>query len=192
MSDTVTQIFEAELQTDKKKIKTVYTIGGILFVVAIGCVIWSHYNWEEYTHLVQDVITGEVSRVGIASILFSWGLVFAIAIPVIYGLMWMTVDFKNPALAVNKRGIFINREGFKKAFITWNDFERIEKKSDSELKLFMKNPQEIVSQQPGFAKPFLTQTYVKDKSPITISAEDDGEKGQEIINLVIRHSGLVS
>ncbi|HTF04975.1 MAG TPA: hypothetical protein VK826_13200 [Bacteroidia bacterium] len=192
MSETVTHIFEAEIQTDKKKMKTIFIIGGIIFVISLGCVIWAHLNWEEHTYLVEDVITGEVSRIGIASTLFSWGLVFAIAIPVIYGLMWMSLDFKNPALAVNKRGLFINREGFKKAFITWNDFERIEKKGAGELQLFMKNPQEIVAQQPAFARPFLTQTFVKDRSAITLSAEDDGEKGQKIIDLVIQHSGLVS
>lgn len=188
MTDEVHYLFEADLPVNKSRIKTVYTIGLVLFIISVVCVVWSHFNWDEYTYLVQDVITGEVSRTGIASVLYYWGLGFGIAIPVIYGLMWFSVDFKNPALGVNKQGVFINQEGFKKAFLKWEDFERMEKKENGDLRMYMKDPASIVKQQPAATRPFLTQTFVKDKSPITLSAS---EKAEKIIELIVKYSGKV-
>ena len=175
MTDSIKTIFEAEIYTSKSKIKTVYIIGAALFIISIGCVIWSSLNWEEYTYLVQHAITGEMTLTGPASYLYYWGLGFAIAIPVIYGLMWFSLDFKNPALAVNSEGLFMNQEGFKKMFLTWSDFERMEKKDDDDLRLYMKDPESIVKQQPAFARPFLTQTFVKERSPVTLSSSGDGQ-----------------
>jgi hypothetical protein len=188
MNDTLL-VFDAEVPVNKSKLKAVYTIGGVLFVLSVGCVIWSELHWEQYTHLVQNVITGEVSRTGIASVLYYWGLGFAIAIPVIYGLMGLTLDLKHPALGVNKLGIFINQEGFKKTYLKWDAFERIERRINGELWLYLKDPANVVKQQPAMVRPFLTQTYVKERSPITISPSGSGQK---IIGLAIKYGGLVN
>jgi hypothetical protein len=106
------------------------------------------------------------------------------------GLMWMTLDFKNPALAVNKDGLFINREGFKQTFLKWDEFERIDKVSDDELRLYMKNPEEVVSRQPGFRKVFLKQTYVKEKSAITITSDDSSvSDARAVVDAIRKYSG---
>jgi hypothetical protein len=187
MDDMNMLLFDAQVDTDK--IKKIYIVGGVIFVIAVGCAVWAKLNWEEYTHQVQNVLTGEVSTTGPASILYSWGLMFAIAIPVIYGLMWFSIDFKNPALAVNKSGVFINQEGFKKAFLKWDEFDRIEKKGEDELRLYMKNPEEVVKRQPAAMRPFLTQTFVKDRSPYTLTPSSDNAK--KVIELVGKYSGMV-
>lgn len=187
MNDTHIPLLEAAVLPDKKKIKMVYIIGLILFIVAAASAVWGWLFWDEYTELVENVLTGEVSRIGPASIALSWGGIFAIAIPIVYGLMWMSIDLKNPALGANNQGFFINRDGFKKAFLKWNEFERIEKNSETNLWLYMKNPQEIVDRQPGFAKVFLKKTYVTDKSPIVISAEASPEEGR-VVELVRKYA----
>ncbi len=160
--------FDVEIFLDKSKIKKVYIVGLILFLVSVGCIIWATLNWEEYTELRQK-LNGRVVETGLASILYGWGWGFAVAIPVIYGIMWFTLDFKNPTLAVNKEGLFKNGEFFKKTFLPWSEFSSVQKQENGDLWMQLKDPQKIVDQQSGMGKAFLKQTYVKDNSPITIS-----------------------
>ncbi len=166
-------MYEAETYLDKRKIKKVYSVGLILFLLSIGSIFWANANWDAYTETRYSLKYGTNVQTGLAPILYGWGWAFAIAIPVIYGLMWLSFDFKNPSFAVNKDGIFINRELFKKTFLPWKEFDRIEEQDNGVLWLYMKDPAKIVSQQLGFRKPFLKQTYVKDKSPISLENDND-------------------
>jgi hypothetical protein len=192
MDDMNMLLFDAQVETDKSKIKKIYIVGGVIFVIAVGCAVWAKLNWEEYTHTIYNVITGETSRGGLASILYSWGLIFAVAIPLIYGLMWFSIDFKNPALGVNKNGVFINQEGFKKAFLKWNEIERIEKRGENELRIYMKNPEEVVKRQPAAMRPFLTQTFVKDRSPYLLKSSSETDNSRKVVELVGKYSGMVN
>jgi hypothetical protein len=187
MSTEHIPVLEAAVLPDKKKMKTVYTIGFVLFALACGAAAWGWFFYDEYTELMQDVITGEVSREGPASAALTWGSVFAIAIPVMYGLMWMNTDMKNPSLGANSQGLFLNRNGFKKAFIRWEDFGRIEKKNDGAIWLYMKNPEAIIAAMPGSAKVFLKKTYVTDQSPIVLSAESADDPEQRVMDVVSKH-----
>jgi|GEM_PF-2326686 len=181
-------VFEAQVMVDKKKIKIVYGIGLFIFLAAIGCMIWSEIYWEEYTFYVKEIFTGKEKLAGLPTILYYWGLGFVIAMPVLYGLMWLSIDFKHPALGVNSKGIFLNREGFRKTFLEWHEFDRMERQGNGDLWLYMKDPEGVVKRQPAFARPFLSQSFVKTRSPITLSRE---EKAREIIDLVTKHSGMV-
>lgn len=178
------QKFDVEIYVDKKKIKTIYLVGGILFLISLACVIWAQMNWEDYSETVTT-ISGKVKQRGLAPTLFGWGIGFAIAIPIVYGAMWTTIDFKNPSLAANKEGIFINKEFFKKTFISWDQFSEISF-SNGALNLKMKDPQSIVNQQKGMGKPFLKQTYVKDESPFSIDPEES-EKHAELVEFIRSH-----
>ena len=179
MSATNTLIFEAETFLNKAKIKKVYIIGAVLFFLSIACILWAIANWEDYTEIRYSLKYQRNVEIGLAHILYGWG--FAIAIPIIYGLMWFSFDFKNPSFAVNRDGIFLNRELFKKTFLSWSEFDRIEKQENGDLWLYLKDPAKIVKQQPGWRKPFLKQTYVKDKSPINIENEGDFIRVNELI-----------
>jgi hypothetical protein len=178
MSNAEVPHLEAFIMTSKALVKKVYIIGGIIFAVAVAAWIWGELNWDEYTHVVENVLTGEVSTVGPASIAVSWGAVFAIAIPVVYGLMWFTIDTKNPSLGANNRGLFLNREGFRMTFIRWTDFSHIEKRIDGEYRLYMKDPQQVIDRQPAATRAFLRKTYVTDKSPIVIGGNDKQEENR--------------
>lgn len=188
MSDAQIPLLEAAVQPDKKKIKTVFIIGGIIFIASVGAALWGWLFWDEYTHQVQNVITGEVSTQGPASIALSWGIILAVVIPIIYTLMWMSIDLNNPSIGANNQGFFINREGFKKTFIRWNEFERAERRDENSMRLYMRNPEEIVSRQAGFAKAFLKKTYVTDRSPITVDGESDDEK--KVVEVISRYAPL--
>lgn len=166
-------IFEAQAYLDKKKIKKVYAIGAVLFLVSIGCILWAIANWDAYAEVVYSLKRQRNVETGLAPILYGWGWGFAVAIPIIYGLMWFSMDFKNPAFGVNKTGVFVNRELFKQTFLPWAEFDKIEKQPDGSVWMYLKDPAKIVAQQPGFRKPFLKQTYVKDKSPMTVEPEGD-------------------
>lgn len=185
MTTTSTLVYEAETYLNKKKIKLVYTVGGILFAISVGSILWASANWDEYTEVVWSVKYGRYVEAGLAPILYGWGWGFAIFIPIIYGLMWFSFDFKNPSFAVNRDGIFINRELFKKTFLAWNEFDRIEKKEEGHLWLYLKDAEKIVNQQPGWRKPFLKQTYVKDGAPISVTND---EKHEKIIQAIERYS----
>jgi hypothetical protein len=186
MSDAHVPLLEAAVQPDKKKIKIVYIIGAVIFVGAVLAAIWGWLFWDEYTYTVQNVITGEVSTTGPASLALSWGIILAVIMPIIYGLMWMSIDLKNPSLGVNNQGLFINREGFKKTFIKWNEFERTDLRDGKEVWLYLRNPEEVVSRQPGFAKAFLKKTYVTDRSPITVHGESEDE--QKVVQAISRYA----
>ncbi|MCB0401131.1 MAG: hypothetical protein KDD41_03545 [Flavobacteriales bacterium] len=175
--------FEVEIYLDKSKIKKIYLVGLILFLISIVCVVWAKMNWEDYTILTQNVLTGKVKEKGLAPTLYGWGLGFVIAIPIIYGLMWSSFDFKNPSIAANKEGLFLNKEFFKKTFINWNEFSNINQQENGELHLTLKNPEGIVDQQKGIGKAFLKQTYVKDRSPITLDPADS-EKYAELVDYI--------
>lgn len=183
MSDAQIPHLEASIMPNVALIKKVFIIGGVLFVAAVGAIIWGKLNWDEYTEVVQDVITGEISTIGLASQAVSWGTVFAIAIPIVYGLMWFSVDFKNPSLGANNQGIFLNREGFKKTFIKWSEFSHFEKKSDGQYRMYMKDPQSVIDRLPGATKGLLKKTYVTDKSPIVIGGELVPEE-QQVADLI--------
>lgn len=188
MSDTQIPYLEASIMANKALFRKVYIIGAILWLGAIGAIIWGKLNWDEYTELVQNVITGEISTVGTASIAVSWGTIFAIAIPVVYTLMWFSIDLKNPSLGANNQGFFINRDGFSKTFLKWNEFDRIARKDDGQYWLYLKNPAEVVERQPAARKPFLRKTYVTDQSPIVIGGEDTSNE-KPIADLVAKYSG---
>lgn len=178
MSDAQIPLLEAMIMPNKALIKKVYIIGAVIWLAAIGALIWGKLNWEEYTELVQDVITGEISRIGPASIAVSWGTIFACVMPVIYGLMWFSIDLKNPSLGANNQGLFINREGFKKTFIKWNEFSHVEKKEGDEYRMYMKDPQQVIDRQPAATRAFLKKTFVTDKSPIVIGGSDTPEENK--------------
>ena len=175
------QTFEAEIYLDKSMIKKVYLVGALLFLIAIGCITWATLYWDDYTEVRYSIKYGSNVERGLAPTLYGWGWGFAVAIPIIYGLMWMSFDFKNPSLAVNKEGVFINRELFKQTFLNWDEFEKLEKNSEGHLSFYLKDPAKIVAQQPGWRKPFLKQTFVKDKSPIAIENDERTEKIVELI-----------
>lgn len=168
-----TLIYEAEAFLDKNKIRKVYIVGAVLFLLSVGCILWAIANWDAYTEVRYSLKYGTNVETGLASILYGWGWAFAITIPIIYGLMWFSFDFKNPSFAVNKDGVFINRELFKHTFLHWDEFEKIEKQTNGTIWMYFKNPEKIISQQPRFYKPFLKQTYLKDKSPMAIENDED-------------------
>ncbi|MFT5821132.1 MAG: hypothetical protein ACI8ZM_002381 [Crocinitomix sp.] len=176
-----TLFFEAETYLDKVKIKKIYLVGLVVFLISIACILWAIANWDAYTEIRYSYKRGRNVESGLASILYGWGWTFAVAMPICYGLLWMTLDFKNPILAVNKDGLFVNRELFKKTFLSWNEFDRIEEQEKGELWLYFKDPVKIVSQQSGFRKPLLKQTYVKSKSPMTLENEGDFVKINKLI-----------
>jgi hypothetical protein len=171
MSDAEVPHLEAYLMTSKALVRKVYTVGAVVFLAAVGAWVWGELNWDEYTHVVQNVLTGEVSTVGPASIAVSWGCAISVTMPIVYGLMWFTIDTKNPSLGANNQGLFINREGFRKTFIRWSEFSHIEKRNDGQYRMYMKDPQQVIDRQPGAIKPFLKKTYVTDKGPIVIGAK---------------------
>lgn len=174
-------MYEAETFLDKRKIKKVYIVGLIFFLLSVGSILWANANWDAYTEVRYSLKYGTNVHTGLAPILYGWGWGFAIAIPIIYGLMWLSFDFKNPSFAVNRDGVFINRELFKKTFLPWNEFDRIDEQDNGELWLYMKDPAKIVKQQLGFRKPFLKQTYVKDQSPISLENDGDFVRINELI-----------
>ena len=135
-------------------------IGAALLLISICCIIWAHFNWEEYTTVTQNALTGRVKSKGLAPTLYGWGWGFAITIPIVYGMMWTTIDFNNPSFAVNKEGIFINKAFFKKMFLSWEEFSDIKRGDKNVLQLHLKDAEKIVNQQKGIGKLFLKQTYV--------------------------------
>lgn len=177
--------FEAEAHLDKNKIRKVYGVGALLFLLSVGCILWAIANWDDYTEVRYSLKYGTNVETGLASILYGWGWGFAIAIPIIYGLMWFSFDFKNPSFAVNRDGVYINRELFKRTFLRWEEFEKIEKQENGILWLYFKNPEQVIGRQPTFYKPFLKQTYLKEKSPMAI--ENDGEF-ERINELILKYS----
>ncbi|NOQ74058.1 MAG: hypothetical protein GQ574_18775 [Crocinitomix sp.] len=176
-----TLVFEAETYLDKGKIKKVYLVGLLVFLLSVGCIFWAIANWDAYTEIRYSLKYGRNIESGLASILYGWGWAFAIAMPICYGLLWMTLDFKNPIFAVNKDGIFVNRELFKKTFFQWNEFDRIEEHDKGALWLYFKDPAKIVSEQSGPRKILLKQTYIKNKSPMTLEGDGDFVKINEFI-----------
>ena len=159
--------FEVELYTDKAKLKIIYGIGFGLFLLSICAIIWAELNWDEYSEVVQGALTGKVKTRGLAPTLQGWGYGFAICIPIVYGLMFWATDFKNPALAVNKDGLFINQQLFSKTFVTWAEMTQ-EHHESGELWIRFKDPAAIVEKQSAVAKVFLKATYVKEKGPFTL------------------------
>lgn len=160
---TETGYFEVELYPNKQRLKLVYGIGFSLFLLAVGGIIWSNIYWEAYSYNVQDVLTGKISVSGAAPIINSWSWMFAVAIPIVYGLMFFTTDFKNPSIAINRKGLFINEQLLKMVQLQWNQFKLIEITKDYVIIKF-KNPEDIVNHQPAWRKLFLKQTFVKDQS----------------------------
>ena len=165
--------FEESIYTDKSKIKKVYTVGLVLFLLAVICIVWATIYWEDYTYLTKNVVTGRVRQTGIASILYGWGWGFVIVIPVVYGIMWTTLDFNNPILAVNKDGLYINKEGIKKTFLSWEEFSINTNINNGDLELRFKEPEKIVALQKGIIKAFVKQSYVKQKLPFVIKKEQE-------------------
>lgn len=176
-----TLVYEAETHLDKAKIKKVYIVGVLFFLISVGCILWAIANWDDFSEVRYSLKYGTNVETGLAPILYGWGWGFAVAIPIIYGLMWFSFDFKNPSFAVNRDGIFVNRDLFKETFLSWDEIERIEKKENGVLWLYLKNPEKIIGQQPGWRRPFLKQTYVKDQSPMALENEDDFIKINQLI-----------
>lgn len=177
--------FDIEIYLDKATYKLVFAVGGALLIIALGCTIWGYANYDEYSETVKTV-SGRVRDRGLGPTLFGWGIGFSIAIPIMYGLMWMSLDFKNPALAVNKNGFFINKEFFKNTFIRWEEFADINM-NNGFLNLVMKDAEAIVNRQKGIGKAFLKQSYVKDNSPITIDPNESSQH-KELVEAVIKYS----
>lgn len=166
-----TDYFEVELYPNKQRLKLVYGIGLGLFLLAVGGIIWSKIYWEAYSYYVQDVLTGKISITGAAPIINSWSWMFAVAIPIVYGLMFFATDFKNPSIAINRKGLFINEQLLKMVQLEWNQFDLIEITKDYVIIKF-KNPEDIVSHQPSWRKLFLKQTFIKDQSQFCFEKSD--------------------
>lgn len=179
------RVYEVSVPLNKSKIKRIFGVGAVLFLISVGCVLWGHFNWDEYSTTVNSLKRGTVER-GWAPVLYGWGMGFAIVIVFVYGIFYSTLDFKNPVFAVNKDGIMINKEFFKLNFITWSQIQKIETSDSGELNIWFKNPEEIVNRQKGIGKAFLKQSYVKEPGSFSINPEDSAEN-KEACDLIKKY-----
>lgn len=163
--------FDSAVYLDKAKIKKIYMVGLVLVLVAIACIIWATIYWEEFSVVTRNALTGKVKTKGLAPTLYGWGWAFAIGIPVVYSLMALSLDFKNPAFAVNKDGFYINKNMFRKTFVTWKQVSTLERVDPTEIHVRLHNIEEVINKQSGIAKPFLKSTYITQGNPIKINNE---------------------
>ncbi len=163
--------FDSAVYLDKTKIKKIYMIGFVMIILSIACIAWASIYWEEFSVVTRNALTGKVKTRGLAPTLYGWGWGFAIGIPVVYGLMALSLDFKNPSFAVNKDGFYINKSMFRKTFITWQEVSSLERVDPTEVEIRLINTEEVIGRQSGIAKPFLKSTYITQGNPIKINNE---------------------
>jgi len=180
--------FEASVYLDKSRIRVVYIIGGIAFILAIAAIIWSVLYGDEFTEIRRNALTGSVRERGLGPAAKKWGIGFAIFIPLVYGIMAATLDFKNPAYAVNREGFYINKDMFRKTFIAWSEVASIERISDSELHIRLKDMESVIARQRGFTKPFLKTTYVTQNQPIVVSGKMIKGDIKKVTGLILQYS----
>lgn len=63
-------IFEAQLFLDKSKIRKVYSVGAVLFLIALGCIFWAMANWSDYSEVRYSLKYGTNVETGLAPTLY--------------------------------------------------------------------------------------------------------------------------
>lgn len=179
--------FDKALYLDKKKAYTIIAVGGVLFVLSLLGILIAQIFWDDYTYLAYSLKQGREVTAGWPTTLQGWSIGFAICIPIVYGIMALLMwDFKNPVLAVNDQGIFINMIMFKKCFIRWDEIksvDRIRENNKDALQLTFHNPKAVVDKNPGFFKAFLKE--YAEGNPVTLNNTPSKGNYHELIDYAV-------
>ena len=170
---------------NKQKYNRIYITFGVLIALSAIGVIWAYFNWDDYSTTTENILTGRVRERGWAPTIFGWGLGLIGCLLFVFLIMWRTLDFKNPSVAISNEGVLLNKEFFKNNFVQWDDFSSIKKSSKNEtetIELQFKSPEEIVNRQSGMGKAFLKQSYIKEPGTFSIDKNDDPEVYQALLN----------
>lgn len=161
-------LFEIELWPNRalyKKAVITMIIAGI--ACWVGVVLATMY-WDEYTY-TYTTLRGAERLGGWPTLVFSWGILLGIALPAMLVLMALLMrDKQNPALALNREGIFINQQMIKATMVKWDDIAHIERGSQfgmASLAIHLKYPEAVIEAQRPVKKPFLKET-LKDGKPL--------------------------
>lgn len=134
------------------------TFGAFLFV-AIGCWMW-YAAGNRPMRLSPELLRA----IALVDMLF-FGFIAA------FGLLKLTDS--SPGLLIDDKGIQDNSSAFGKYFIPWENVLRLKSeqvKSTHFLLLFVKNPEEVLSQASRFQRFWMRQNLKLYGTPVSISA----------------------
>ena len=156
--------FEIIIGTDRKAMKVVYFSMITLFILSAIAFVIGYIFYDDYVE-VMYTIQGNPRDVGWPAPLRNWGFIMMIAIPLCLSPIVFATDRKQPPLALNPDGLFVNQQLFKACLIRWDEIKRMgwEEADDgtTTLSVWLKDPRAVINRQPIFARPLLRQSYAK-------------------------------
>lgn len=169
--------FELEIWPDAGKMKKVYLTMIVALIVAWACHFIGSYFWDAYTYQAYSFKIQQNITTGWPVTLYWWGIYLGCTLPFALLLVYFMQDKKNPSLALNKEGIFLNQQLIKQTTVKWNDIAKIEKKkneNNTSIEFYFKDASKIVEAQTGMKKAFVKEN-LKDNKPFV--CEDRFSKG---------------
>ncbi len=156
-----------ELWADKAKMKRILFIIALITILAWIAHFMGSIYWDEYSVPVRT-LRGTSGRFGWPVTLYWWGIYIGIIAPGCFVLIYFILNKKDPSLALNATGLFINQQLISKTLVPWKDISRIEKEQQGKvsiLHIYFKNPQQIIEQQSSSKQVFLKEN-LKDGEPL--------------------------
>lgn len=148
--------YEVELWIDKGKVKKVMITGVLLFFVLLGAIILAYFLWDEYTY-IRTNIKGVSYTGGWPAIVWGWGIPSLVLLTVLWPIMYFYMfDMKKPLLAINKKGILLNKSLFNNCFVEWSEIKEL-KSDNGKMEILFLNPKEIIEKQSKFSQVFLKE-----------------------------------
>lgn len=136
-----------------------------LLIICIPCLIGiliSKYFWEGHTYMVYSRRAGAYVRQGWPVIVNSWSWIIGVACIVGYAFIHFMQDWRNPALAITSRELFINQQFVRNTFVPFSNIKKIDKLGKDYHIRFIDNI-EIIKQQFFLFRPIIKSNFKQDQ-----------------------------
>ncbi|HLP13191.1 MAG TPA: hypothetical protein VK177_14740 [Flavobacteriales bacterium] len=164
--------YEIEIWPNVQKIKKIYMTMVVVFMLAVISFILGNLFWTpENVYWVQKIGSSVSFEAGWPVKLYWYGMYGMIVSVVGFLIVYFMQDKKNPVLALNSNGIFINQQMIKQTLVEWANIARIDKKLEGNnvtLDIYFVDANKIIEKQAGPKKAFLKEN-LKDGKPLSVS-----------------------
>lgn len=132
----------------------------IFIIICIIAYVLSQIYWDQYTETVTT-LKGRTKVIGWPASFSRWSLIFGGGTLVTLPFLYLMQDWKNPSLALNHEGVFINQQLIKNTFVPYSNISGIIRTPEG-YKIAFKDLADILKQQSFIFKPFVKYNLEND------------------------------
>lgn len=176
--------FEAELWPNSSKMTMVNISLASVCIISIIGIVLANMFWDDYMTVMQT-LDGRTRNVGWPSTVQSWAIGFLVFTPPAWAMMFFGQDRKQPALAANKEGLFINQQLVKATFVPWKQIKEVTA-TQTEMTVEFGYPDQVINAQKFPYKPFVKANVSQAGNSMSFENEGNPEAFEQIVELALR------